>query len=120
MKCYGPALNLNRIKLKYQNPLFICSFYRGNKDDDLKPWDDLSKALDHVSQFSTNNTDHSVCAWRFQPGNIDWQTVLHRGPNTLQCSNLLNVLSEYGLDQVHKEATRKEYHTSFVLTNLAL
>ena len=61
-----------RIKLKCQNPLFICSFYRSNKVDDPKPLDDLSKALDHVSELSANNTQTTVCvAGDFNAGDID-------------------------------------------------
>ena len=55
------------IKYKCQIPLFICSFYRNNKDNDPKALDDLPKALDHVSQLSAKkHPDHNVCGRGFQ------------------------------------------------------
>ena len=109
-----------RIKLKCQNPLFICSFYRSNKDDDPKSLDDLSKALDHVSELSVNNTQTTVCvAGDFNAGDIDWETncVTQGSQHTTLCNQLLSVLSENGLDQVHREATREDRILDLFCTN---
>ena len=74
-----------------------------NKGDDPKPLDDLSKALDHVSKLSANNTQTTVCvAGDFNAGDIDWETncVTQGSQHTTLCNQLLRVLSENGLDHM--------------------
>ena len=71
-----------------------------------------------------NNTQITGCvAGDFNTGDIDWETncVTQGSQHTTLCNQLLSVLSENGLDQVHREATREDRILDlFVPTNLAL
>ena len=112
--------SVSSIHTDYTISLFICSFYRSNKDDDPKSLDDLSKALDHVSELSVNNTQTTVCvAGDFNAGDIDWETncVTQGSQHTTLCNQLLTVVSENGLDQVHREATREDRILDLFCTN---
>ena len=55
----------------------------------------------------------------FNTGDIDWETncVTQGSQHTTLCNKLLSVLSENGLDQVHREATREDLILDIFCTN---